>query len=103
MESFYQIIAILTAGISICMGFLSLLTFLYNGREKIYLLYGIMCLLVLAFILLPPVGFILNDSAPYSSNIKLKRVFNLSFLGLLGIKKEWSHSLLRHLSLFATW
>ena len=83
MESFYQIIAMLTAGISICMGFLSLLTFLYNGREKLYLLYGIMCLLVLAFILLPPVGFILNDSAPYSSSIKLKRVFNLSFLGLL--------------------
>ncbi|MGZ5135325.1 MAG: hypothetical protein ACXWCG_09250, partial [Flavitalea sp.] len=82
MESFFQVTAILTAGISLAMGLLSLLTFLNKGREKIDLVFGVLCLLVVTFILLPPVGFILVDNAPYSTSIKLKRIFNFSFIAL---------------------
>lgn len=82
MESFFQVTAILTAGISLTMGSLSLLTFLQKGREKIDLVFGILCFLVVMFLLLPPLGFILEDDASYSTSIKVKRVFNLAFMGL---------------------
>jgi len=82
MESFYQIFAILTAGISLAMGFFSLLAFFQKGRETVNLIFSVLCLLVVISILLPPVGFILTDKAPYSSGIKLKRIFNLSFIAL---------------------
>lgn len=53
MESFYNVIAILTAGISLAMGVLSLFTFFYKGRQKIDLVFGALCLAVVIFILLP--------------------------------------------------
>lgn len=80
MEQFFKIIAILTAGISLAMGIFSLLNYFNKGREKVNLAFSILCLLVVVFILVPPVGFILTDDAPYSANIKVKRIFNLSFI-----------------------
>jgi PAS domain S-box-containing protein len=82
MEPFYQVTAILTAGIALAMGLLSFMTFLRRGSEKTDLLFSLMCLLVVLFILFPPVGFILSDQAPYSVQIKTKRIFNFSFIAL---------------------
>jgi PAS domain S-box-containing protein len=82
MEVFYQVIAILTAGISLTIGCLSLLTYMHKGGEKIHLVFGILCLLVFIFILLPPVGFVLINEPPYLTDIKVKKIFNLAFLGL---------------------
>jgi len=65
MESYYQAIAILTAGVALTLGIISLLAFLGRGREKVQLIFAIMCLLVVTFVLLPPVGFFLSDAVPY--------------------------------------
>src|SRR5689334_3532382 len=81
MERLYQTIAILTAGMSLTMGFLSLVTFYQKGRHKVNLIYGTMCLLIVLFIMLPPVGFILPDSADLSG-IQIKRLFEFSFVAI---------------------
>src|SRR5688572_5718424 len=80
MESLYQVIAILTAGVSLTMGIYSLMNYLNKGREKVNLVFGLLCLSVVTFILLPPVGFILSDNAPYPFSTKIKRIFSLSFI-----------------------
>src|SRR5918993_2943215 len=82
MESLYYVIAVLTAGVSLAIGLLNLITFFQKGREKLNLVFGILCLLVVGFILLPPGGFFLTDNLPNSASVILKRIFNLSFLGL---------------------
>jgi PAS domain S-box-containing protein len=82
MEPFYNIIAILTAGISLTIGIVSLLTFRQKSGKKIDLVFGILCLLVVVFLLLPPVGFIVSDHATYPGSIGVKKIFNLAFLGL---------------------
>ena len=83
METFYQVTAILTAGISLAMGMLSFLTFVNRDRKKIDLVFTVLSLLVAVFILIPPVGFILVDDAPYATATKIKRIFSLSFVALL--------------------
>ena len=101
MESFYNIIAVLTAGIALATGFFCLLTFLHKGREKVNLVFGGMCLSIVVFILLPPVGFFLYDIAPHSAGIKIKWLFHLSFIALFpwyivlytGFKKKLIHSI----------
>lgn len=80
MEPLYNVFAILTAGVALSMGVFSLLAFLQNGREKLNLAFAVLCLSVVIFILLPPVGFILTDNAPSSASIKLKRIYSLSFI-----------------------
>src|ERR1700750_2774047 len=82
MESLYKVLAILTAGVSLTTGISSFLMY-KKGREKLHLVFGILCFLVVIFILLPPVGFIVADDVPYSVSIKIKRIFNLSFLACL--------------------
>src|SRR4051812_30150038 len=83
MESFFDITALLTAGISFSIGLLSLLSFFRKTGKKIDLLFGLLCLSVFTFILLPPIGFILIDIVPYSAEIKLKRIFGFAFIGML--------------------
>ena len=86
MEALFQFLAVLTAGISLAMGSLSICSFLKRGndkKDKVDLIFGILCFLVFIFILLPPVGFILIDNAPYTTEIKIKRIFNFSFIALL--------------------
>jgi len=82
MESLYNVLAILTAGVSLTTGISSFLTF-RKGREKLHLAFAILCFLVVIFTLLPPVGFIVADDVPYLTTIKIKRIFNLSFLAFL--------------------
>lgn len=83
MNSFYFIVALLTAGVSLAVGLISLFIGLHKDAEKSDLLFGIMCLCMFFFFLVPPVGFILEDKAPYISEIIIKRFFNFSFSALL--------------------
>jgi len=83
METLFQLSSILTAGIALAMGLLSFLTFFNKKGEKVDLVFGVLSLLVAFFILIPPVGFIVVDDAPYSTAIKLKRIFSFSFVAVL--------------------
>ncbi|HTS43037.1 MAG TPA: sigma 54-interacting transcriptional regulator [Puia sp.] len=82
MESLLQTIALITAGLSLAMGSISLMAGLYKDGEKIDLLFGIMCLFLFIFFVIPPVGFIVLDKAPYPVGILLKRLFNFSYAGM---------------------
>ncbi|MEJ0083663.1 MAG: hypothetical protein WDM78_22550 [Puia sp.] len=47
--------------------------------EKIDVVFGAMCLALFIFFLLPPVGFILTDKAPYTAGVLFKRIFNFFY------------------------
>ena len=83
METFYTVVALITAGVALCAGLINLFIGLRKGSEKYDLLFGIMCLSIFIFFMVPPIGFILEDKAPYIAEIKLKRVFNFGFSALL--------------------
>jgi PAS domain S-box-containing protein len=82
MESFYTIIALLTAGVSLATGLINLFIGWHKDGERIDLVFGIMCLCMFIFFLIPPIGFILEDKAPYPLQIVIKRLFNSAFNGL---------------------
>lgn len=82
MEFFYTAIALLTAGVAFTAGLINLVIGLSKDGEKVDLLFGVMSLCMFVFFMLPPVGFILLDKAPYSLQIDIKRFFNNSFNGL---------------------
>jgi len=82
MESFYTTIALLTAGVSLATGLINLFTGLHKDGEKVDLVFGVMCLCMFIFFLIPPIGFILQDKAPYPVHIVVKRLFNSVFNGL---------------------
>src|SRR6187455_999306 len=79
MEAFYTTIALITAGVSLFAGLVNLFIGFHKEGEKVDVLFGIMCLSMFIFFMIPPVGFILHDQAPYSLEIDIKRVFNNSF------------------------
>ena len=79
MEAFYTTIALITAGVSLFAGLVNLFIGFHKEGEKVDVLFGIMCLAMFIFFMIPPVGFILHDQAPYSLQIDIKRVFNNSF------------------------
>ncbi len=82
MQEFYLIIALLTAGISLTIGFISFFLGLRH-KNKTDLFFGLMCLSLFVFFLLPPVGFIIHDQAPYPIEILVKRIFNYAYYGLM--------------------
>lgn len=74
MQEFYFILALLTAGVAMAMGTISFfLGFKHKNRTD--LIFGLMCLSMLTFLLLPPVGFIVQNNAPYPTQILFKRIF----------------------------
>jgi formate hydrogenlyase transcriptional activator len=77
------IIAILIAGISLALGVVSLASGLSKHGEKLDSIFGFMCISLFFFYMIPPVGFVLMDKAPFSDNIILKRAFNFLYAGLL--------------------
>lgn len=83
MNSFYFIVALLTAGASLAAGLISLFIGLLKDSERTDLVFGITCLCMFFFFILPPVGFILDDKAPYTLQVITKRFFNFSFSALL--------------------
>jgi len=74
-----MVIALITAGLSLAMGSVSLISGMSKDGEKIDLVFGIMCLALFVFFLIPPVGFVWVDQAPYSSVILFKRIFNFFY------------------------
>ncbi|MHA4843812.1 sigma 54-interacting transcriptional regulator [Flavitalea antarctica] len=83
METFYYATALLASGIAIAMGLLSLLKAMHKSGKKIDLFFSVLCLSVVLFILLPPTGFIITDSAFYPANLNIKRFFSFAFIAML--------------------
>jgi formate hydrogenlyase transcriptional activator len=79
MEFFFLTIALITAGISLAMGSVSILSGLNKDGEKIDLVFGIMCISLFIFFVIPPVGFVWIDQAPYPAVILVKRIFNFMY------------------------
>jgi formate hydrogenlyase transcriptional activator len=79
MGFFFMVIALITAGLCLAMGSVSLISGMSKDGEKIDLVFGIMCLALFTFFLIPPVGFVWVDRAPYDSVILFKRVFNFFY------------------------
>lgn len=82
MDNFYAIIALLTAGIALAMGAVNLFTGLHKDGDKTDLIFGVVCVCLLVFFLIPPVGFIVEDKAPYPLNIVIKRIFSFSYYAI---------------------
>ncbi len=83
MEFAFLAIALITAGISLAMGCVSLFSGLHKDGEKIDLLFGIMCLSLFIYFIIPPIGFVLLDKAPYPFLIIIKRAFNFFYAAMI--------------------
>ena len=83
MDSFFLSVALLTAGFSLLSAAINLLGGFYTEAEKADLIFGFLSLSIFIFIILPPIGFILKDTAPYSLDIIIKRVFIWTYYLLL--------------------
>ncbi|HEX5152990.1 MAG TPA: sigma 54-interacting transcriptional regulator [Parafilimonas sp.] len=83
MENFYTAIALITAGASLAIGLVNIVIGVPKDGGKGDLVFGIMCLCMFIFFMIPPVGFILEDKAPYTLQIDIKRFFNFTFAALL--------------------
>src|ERR1051325_5707493 len=79
METFYTAVALITAGVSLYAGLVNIFIGFHKDGEKVDALFGVMCLSMFVFFMIPPVGFILQDHAPYSLQIDIKRIFNNGF------------------------
>lgn len=83
MYEFYNIIGLITAGASLSTGLIHIFIGSLKGGEKTDFVFGVMSLSIFIFFLVPPIGFILEDKAPYLLEIKIKRIFNFGFSALL--------------------
>jgi formate hydrogenlyase transcriptional activator len=83
MGFFFLVIALITAGLSLAMGSVSLVSGMSKEGEKVDLAFGVMCLALFVFFLVPPVGFVWVDKAPYTATILFKRVFNFFYGGMM--------------------
>ena len=75
MEIIQLTIALLTAGVALFAGLVSLFTGLHKDGDKTDLIFGILCIAIFIYFLSPPMGFIIADKAPYSTEIIIKRIF----------------------------
>ena len=82
MYNIQLLIAFLSGGISISMGLVSLSIGLHKDGEKVDVIFGGLCVLLFLFFVIPPIGFVVVDKAPYPTDIIIKRIFNFSFLAL---------------------
>ncbi|WP_336517579.1 sigma-54 interaction domain-containing protein [Pollutibacter soli] len=83
MQEFQHVFGLITAGILLLSGMINLFAGLYSRGQKAELVFGMLSLCGFIFIVLPPVGFIVQDVAPYSDVIKFKRIFIWSYYALL--------------------
>src|SRR5678816_3497179 len=83
MENFYTVIALITAGTALAIGLVNIIIGSLKDGDTSDLVFGIMCLCMFVFFMLPPVGFILEDKAPYTLQMDIKRFFNFAFAALL--------------------
>ncbi|MGC3944316.1 MAG: sigma 54-interacting transcriptional regulator [Chryseolinea sp.] len=96
MEEFYRSFGLVSCGVSLAMGSV----YLYLGslrKSMTYLLFGVMGFSLFIFFLLPPVGFILDDTPPYTGALIFKRIFIFSYYAVTpwfiihytGYPKKW--------------
>lgn len=83
MESFFYAVSLLTAGVSLSTGMINLFIGIYKGVEKTDVIFGVMGISLFIFLLMPPVGFILHDAAPYPVEIEIKRIFIWGYYALM--------------------
>jgi PAS domain S-box-containing protein len=76
-------IALITAGLTLGTGITNIFIGSHKDAEKMERIFGIMCLCLFVFLMLPPFGFVLNDKPPYSASIDIKRIFIWSYYILL--------------------
>ncbi len=81
METVLYIIALITAGVALATGLNSLSIGLSKGSEKVSLIFGVHCLILFAFLVFPPTGFIFNDKPPYPVTLDIKRAFIWIYYG----------------------
>jgi PAS domain S-box-containing protein len=82
MEDLYTALALLTTGVALAMGYISLFIGV-KRNNKTQLIFGVMGLCLVIFFLIPPTGFILHDHAPYPTNILVKRIFIFAYYALV--------------------
>jgi len=82
MEEFYTALALITTGVSLAMGTISLFIGVRKHSQP-DLIFGIMGICLAIFFLIPPIGFILHDQPPYPASILIKRIFNYSYYALI--------------------
>jgi hypothetical protein len=83
MGNTYLIIAMLISGSSFSLGLISLFFGFQDKKHKEYIVFGIMSLCLTIFFLAPPLGFIIDDQAPYSLAIIVKRIFIYTYYILI--------------------
>jgi len=83
MGFFFLVIALITAGLCLAMSSISLVSGIGKDGEKVDIVFGFMCLALFVFFLIPPIGFVWIDQAPYASGILFKRVFNFFYGGAM--------------------
>jgi formate hydrogenlyase transcriptional activator len=83
MGNTYLIIAMLISGSSFSLGLISLFFGFQDKNHKEYIIFGIMSLCLTIFFLAPPLGFIIDDHAPYSLAIIVKRIFIYTYYILI--------------------
>ena len=74
MKAFYTSLVLVSAGVSFAISSVYLALAL-NKRNKSYLLFGLMILVIVMFFLLPPTGFILYDVPAYPGHVLFLRLF----------------------------
>ncbi len=82
MEIIQLSIALLTAGVALFAGLVSLFIGLHKDGQKTDVVFGFLCIAIFLFFLVPPIGFIVDDKAPYSAEIIFKRIFNFFYFGI---------------------
>ncbi|MEJ1238275.1 sigma 54-interacting transcriptional regulator [Chryseolinea sp. T2] len=96
MEEFYRSFGLVSCGVSLAMG--SVYLYLGSLRKSVtYLLFGVMGFSLFIFFLMPPLGFILDDTPPYTSALLVKRLFIFAYYGITpwfiihysGYPKKW--------------
>lgn len=75
MEFFYLSLALLTAGACLLSGTINFVGGLYKGGDRTELIFGLLSFTAFFFLVIPPMGFIVTDIAPYSPSILVKRMF----------------------------
>ncbi|HVY74517.1 MAG TPA: sigma 54-interacting transcriptional regulator, partial [Puia sp.] len=91
MDSFFLVVALVMAGISLLAGTTNITTGFHKEADRAELVFGFQTISLFIFVMLPPVGFILKDQAPYPFAIEIKRIFIWAYYLLLPVFiKEYS-------------
>jgi PAS domain S-box-containing protein len=83
MENVFNLISIVTAGAAIPIGIFSLSTYIQDRSEKVFLSFSIMSLSLAVFYLIPPIGLVIREAAPYPVQLEIKRFFIYCYYAII--------------------